>query len=279
MKSDISDYANEVGNFQVLTPEQNAELSHTPEAQNKLVEANLRLAIHWAKKFAAVSRIRVELEDLIQEGNIGLMIAARKFNSRKGMFSTYASYWIKQRIMRFIEEHTDLVQGPGWSIRRLVHRWKENAERLRHELRREPTPKEIQARLKLGKSRLRLVRIALRMKSVLDMSQMEDDAEEKASAGIEQYADPKTADSPGHLLNGELSKDELQKMFDNAAVVLSTQESDIFDRRFLREQTFEDIGRDLGFTRQRADQIAKNAVRKLALYKKWQTAEAGPLAH
>ena len=114
----MTEYFNDIGNISLLTQEEEIELAKKIEiggiqgklAFDKLVSANLRLVVSIAKNYAKKG---ISLEDLIQEGNIGLMHAAQKFEWDKGFkFSTYASWWIRQAITRFLDDKKDAIRIP-----------------------------------------------------------------------------------------------------------------------------------------------------------------------
>lgn len=279
MKNDIEDYCKEVGGFKVLTAEQNAVLAKrgTKQAREELVNANLRLVIMWARRFANVTGL--ELEDLIQEGNIGLMIAAKRFNPKKAQFSTLASWWIKAKIRRYVAEKTELVKGPGWLLRRLVRRWKQTAEALKQETNREPTNAEIQEKLKLKKHHLAQVKIALSLKNFVRLDDY--DNEENAGGRPNELPDTRMENMPGHLytFGGRKGKDgtpgevieatmgEIRQTLNSVSMILRNddngKEMQVWERRYLKHQTLEQIGQALGMTRERVRQIETEVLRKM----------------
>src|SRR3989344_1705071 len=149
----------------VLKAEQQRELSKRilktgdPEAVDTLVKHNIRLAVNMAKKF--LGQTDLELEDLIQEGILGLMRAAKDFDCRKARFSTYATYWIKQTIKRAIHDSGGTVRVPvhaqeqWWKIRKIIHEFQD-------EFGREPNEKEIAESLDLGIKKTRAALLVMR---------------------------------------------------------------------------------------------------------------------
>ena len=271
--NDIEDYCKEVGSFKVLSKEKATVLGRrkTPKAREALVNANLRLAVMWARRFSKVTGL--ELEDLIQEGNIGLMIAAKRFDPKKGMFSTTATWWIRSKIRRYIAEKSDSIKGPGWLLRSIVRNWKQTAETLRQETGRAPTNAEIQDRLKLSKHHLAQVKIALSLKNLIRLDEQDENGETP-----NEQPDHRKEHLPGHLytfggrtrLNGEKEElieatmGEIRQTLNSAPLILKhDKEIEVWERRYLRHQSQVEIGTALGVTRQRVEQIERQVLRKM----------------
>jgi len=149
-------YLREISRIPLLTASRESHLAERAEqgdkdARNHLIEANLRLVVSIAKKYVGQG---LSLEDLIGEGNIGLIRAVTKFDYRKGFrFSTYATWWIKQAITRAILEGTRVVRLPVY-IMEEVMRVKRMTRQLYQELGREPTPEIIGQRLGMTAERV-----------------------------------------------------------------------------------------------------------------------------
>jgi len=152
----IRQYLAEVGRYTLLTAKQELELAQRTvagdlEAQQKLVEANLRLVVSFAKRYTTHG---IALLDLIQEGNLGLIRAAQKFDPRRGFrFSTYATWWIRQAMSRAVAEHTRTIHVPIHVVE-LIYKMKRVTRQLYQDLGRDPEPEEIAHAINLSKERV-----------------------------------------------------------------------------------------------------------------------------
>ena len=165
-KTPMRIYLNQIEKIPLLTPEEEIQLgkkvvSGTPEAhpaRERMIRSNLRLVISIAKRY---SNIGLPFSDLVEEGNIGLMRAVDKFNYRKGYrFSTYASWWIKQAIMRALSNQGKTIRVPVYMFD-ILSKWRKVRESLVQKLSRIPTAKEIADIMKLPVEKIQeLERIA-----------------------------------------------------------------------------------------------------------------------
>src|SRR5579864_7741972 len=152
----IRQYLAEIGRFPLLTSEQELSLAcrvveGDMEAQQRLVEANLRLVVSIAKRYNTHG---ISLLDLVQEGNLGLIRAAQKFDPARGFrFSTYATWWIRQAISRAVAEHTRAIHVPVHVVE-LIYKLKRISRRLYQELGHDPTPEELALAANLPKERV-----------------------------------------------------------------------------------------------------------------------------
>src|SRR6266480_7336170 len=125
---------------QTLGGGQSKEIEEAQEAKRQLIEANLRLVLYVARKYRGLG---VDIMDLVQEGNLGLMHAVEKFDHTKGyMFSTYAVWWIRQYIMRAIANQAHAIRLPQYKLEALK-RLRHTQRRLEQSLKNEPTPDEL----------------------------------------------------------------------------------------------------------------------------------------
>jgi RNA polymerase primary sigma factor len=224
-------------------------------AKDELVLANQRLVVHIASKY---SNRGMPFLELVQEGNLGLMRAVEKFDYRRGYkFSTYGTWWIRHAISRAIANQTRTIRLPVHirdSIRKLV---KESQQHVL-EVGREPTADELAVRLKIPVDRVVEIMEASRKTLRWELPVGEDGETELGSLiADEQIPSPFE----------EVSNKGQWEQILNAMKGLSVREQDVLTRRFGLDgrpaQTLEEVGKDLGITRERVRQIQARAVRKL----------------
>jgi RNA polymerase primary sigma factor len=254
-------FLNEAGRFPLLTAAQEVELAKAIEGGDKrakdlLVNSNLRLVVSIAKKYQGHG---LTLLDLIQEGIIGLIRAAEKFDWRKGFkFSTYATWWIRQAVQRGVANKARTIRIPVHIVER--EQKIARAERdLVATLERPPTIEEIAKRTKLPIKQVREVRAAARAVASLDKPVGENDS---ASFG-DLFAS--TDRTPEEQVEVELTERALHA----AVAELSEREQQILNLRYgllgvEDPKSLEEIGRILGITRERVRQIEGEALRRLA---------------
>jgi len=256
-------YLQQIGRVPLLTTDEEIEVakiiqeSNSREAKEKLVNANLRLVVSIAKKYIGRG---LSFLDLIQEGNMGLMRAAEKFDYSKGYkFSTYATWWIQQAITRGIADKSRTIRLPVHMIETLG-RIKKVTRDLESELNRKPTKEELAERLEIPLSKLRAV-----MKSAQATISLETPLNKKEdTTRIGDFLIDSASISPDTKVTQENLFVEIRKVLDQ----LSQKERDVLIMRFGldddgNKKTLEEIGARYGVSRERIRQIENRAISKL----------------
>jgi RNA polymerase primary sigma factor len=253
-------YLREISRIPLLSAQRELELArrveaNDREARNQLIEANLRLVVSIAKRYVGQG---LALEDLVGEGNIGLIRAVSKFDPGKGFrFSTYATWWIKQAITRSILEGTRAVRLPVY-IMEEVMRVKRVTRQLYQELGRDPTTAQIGARLGIPAERVSELLVWAEKVFSLDAPLSE---EEENSLG-DIIEDP-NAQGPSETTDRALLREEVRRVLNN----LTLRERQVIELRFGlvddHDHTLEEVGKRLKVTRERVRQIEERAIRKL----------------
>lgn len=257
----IQMYLREIGKIPLLTAEEEIALAkrkerNDQEAITRLIEANLRLVVSIAKKF--VGR-QLSLLDLIQEGNVGLFRAVKKFEYRKGYkFSTYATWWIRQAITRALADQSRTIRIPVHMVE-TINRFKQVERRLIQDLGREPLAEEMAAELDLPIDKVRHIKKISQETVSLEASVGDDDEDSKLEDFIE---DVKTI-SPDKQAARQLLKDYVRESMKD----LTPREQKILEMRFgLTDgisHTLEEVGREFDVTRERIRQIEAKALEKI----------------
>jgi RNA polymerase primary sigma factor len=228
------------------------------EARQALISGNLRLVVYVAKRFMGRG---LSLSDLIEEGNLGLIRAAEKFEPARGFrFSTYATWWIRQAVQRGLANHASTVRLPV-HVAEAVGRLSRVRERLTHQLGREALEAELAAALKVTPMRLREWQRASRQSLSLDAS-LDGEADGKHFVDLLQDL---VTESPEEQTFQELRRAQLQRLLKH----LRDKERAVISARFGLDGhealTLEQTGAALGLTRERIRQIEQVALRRLKL--------------
>lgn len=256
----IKIYMREMGQFSMLSANEEVKLAHRiaegdQSAKNELVEANLRLVVSLARHYQGCG---LSYQDLIQEGNIGLIKAAEKFDVSKGFrFSTYASWWIKQALSRAIADQSRTIRIPVHMTEN-INKFKKIERELLNQLNREPKIKEIADAMGISEKQAKEIQSYIVEPTSLDI-QVGDDDDTTIGSFIEDthFVNPESAyikESNGDVVNAVLD-------------TLSDREANILRLRFgiggKKAMTLEEVGKEYGLTRERIRQIEAKALRKL----------------
>lgn len=256
----VKAYLKSIGNHPRLSFDQEKELSARAlqgdqAAINQLVECNLLLVVSVAKKYYGCG---LPLLDLIQEGNLGLMKAAEKYDGTKGFrFSTYATYWIRQAISRALGEQSRTIRIPANMVELLSKVKKATAE-LTQKNQKTPTDKEIAEHLGVELDKVQIVMDMSQATASLDIP-VDDDGE--TSMG-DLIADANTENPYNNLV-----KEANRQIIDSVFQTLSGREAEILRMRFgidrIKPMTLEEVGKEYGVSKERIRQIENKAIRKL----------------
>ncbi len=260
-------YLKQIDETPLLTAEEEKELARLLhgedpaaawEARDRMVRANLRLVVNIAKNFTGRG---LPISDLIEEGNIGLLRAVEGFNPEQGSrFSTYASWWIKQAIKRALIGAGNPVHIPAYMVDE-INRWRTKSAELEDKLGRTPSNEEIAQALKIPERRALFIQKAINAISMVtgispdsEEIQLENMIIDERSTGLyEKLFDPNESQVIKELLD---QLDQREKTIIKLRYGLDGQ----------KPMKFEDIGKQVGLTRERVRQIHSGAIKKLETY-------------
>lgn len=261
LQSPLETYLREINETSLLSAEDEQELAERiamgdAEARDRMVRANLRLVVNIARGYSGKG---LGLQDLIEEGNLGLLRAVEGFDPTVGTrFSTYASYWIKQSIKRALINSAKTIRIPAYMVE-LLSKWRRANSRLTEELGRSPTPEEIARVLGLPKKKLPIIKKAIR---IYNSTPQTDQAEAGWTLG-DMVMDERAKTPEDELLESDVLKhvlEMLERMDAREATVLRMR----FGLGDREPHTLKEIGEELGLTRERVRQIETEALSKLA---------------
>ena len=266
--SDVADilnyYMSEIGRIPLLTHEEEKELTRKmcegdEAAKTKVMESNLRLVVFVAKRYTDSG---IGFLDLIQEGNIGLLKAAEKYDYTKGYkFSTYAVWWIRQTILIAIAEQSHMIRIPkGKQIQ--IGKINKARKFLRQEFGQEPTYEEIAEHLNIDPKKVKeLIGIQHSIVSLEDTIGNDDDEDDEPKQ--KDLIEDQSAADPFKLVERQLLRQDIEE----ALAFLSPRERKIIQLRFGlcdgRERTLSEVGKEFNLTRERIRQLEFNALEKL----------------
>jgi RNA polymerase primary sigma factor len=261
VQTPLETYLREINETALLTAAQERELATRigdgdTRARDQMVRANLRLVVNIARGYTGKG---LGLQDLIEEGNLGLLRAVEGFDPSMGTrFSTYASYWIKQSIKRALINSAKTIRIPAYMVE-LLSKWRRANARLSEELGRTPTVEEIARVLGLPKKKLPIIKKAI---NIYSSTPQTDQSEAGWSLG-EMVMDERTKTPEDELLEHDVLHHVLS-MMDH----MDPREAIVLRMRFglddLEPHTLKEIGERLGLTRERVRQIETEALNKLS---------------
>jgi len=258
-------YLREIGKIPLLNAEQELALAQRVVAgdkiaKDKMAEANMRLVVSIAKRYVGRG---LDLLDLIQEGNTGLLRAVEKFDPDKGFkFSTYATWWIRQAITRAIADQARTIRIPVHMVE-TINKLLRTQRRLTQELNREPTNEEIAQAMEIDVEKVEHIMKIKQDISSLDAS-VRDDEEDSVLA---DFIEDEDTISPEESATNQLLKEHVKEMLGS----LTEREQKILKLRFGLEDgkshTLEEVGQEFSVTRERIRQIEAKALAKLRKHK------------
>ncbi|MCS6850056.1 MAG: RNA polymerase sigma factor RpoD/SigA [Gemmataceae bacterium] len=261
VQSPLETYLRDINETPLLSAEEEKELAYRISqgdvaARDQMVRANLRLVVNIARSYTGKG---LSLQDLIEEGNLGLLRAVEGFDpSMNTRFSTYASYWIKQSIKRALVNTAKTIRIPAYMVE-LLAKWRRATSKLTDELGRAPTHEEIARALGVPKKKLAIIKKAIRVYNAAPQSEQND-----SGWSIEEMLMDGRAKTPDTEL---VETDDLKHVLELIAK-MDPREATVLRMRFGLDdeepKTLKEIGERLGLTRERVRQIESEALSKLS---------------
>ncbi len=261
VQSPLETYLREINETALLTADQEKDLARqigegSTAARDQMVRANLRLVVNIARGYTGKG---LALQDLIEEGNLGLLRAVEGFDpTMNTRFSTYASYWIKQSIKRALVNTAKTIRIPAYMVE-LLAKWRRATNKLSDELGRPPTHEEVAKLLGLPKKKLNIIKKAIRVYNAAPQS----DQTEAGWSIDEMLMDSRAKTPDTEMVETDDLKHVLillEKMDKREATVLRMR----FGLNDEEPKTLKEIGECLGLTRERVRQIESEALAKLS---------------
>ena len=253
-------YLKEIGKIPLLAPEEELDVASRmaegdEKARQKMTEANLRLVVSIAKRYVGRG---MQLLDLIQEGNLGLLKAVDKFDHTKGYkFSTYATWWIRQAITRAIADQARTIRIPVHMVE-TINRVIRTAHSMVQRLGREPSAAEIAAEMKLETSKVEEI-----LKIAQEPVSLNTPIGEEEDSHLGDFIQDEDASQPAEVTSYTLLREQLEEVLKS----LTPREEQVLRMRFGladgKAHTLEEVGKEFDVTRERIRQIESKALRKL----------------
>ncbi|MBA2227748.1 MAG: RNA polymerase sigma factor RpoD/SigA [Thermogemmata sp.] len=260
VQSPLETYLREINSTALLSAEEEKELARRIsqgdiEARDQMVRANLRLVVNIARSYVGKG---LSLQDLIEEGNLGLLRAVEGFDPNMNTrFSTYASYWIKQSIKRALVNTAKTIRIPAYMME-LLAKWRRATNHLQDELGRPPTHEEVARFMGLPRKKLNIIKKAIRVYNALPQPDPQDDG-----WSIEEILTDSRSKTPDTEM---VETDDLQTVME-LLDKMDPREAAVLRMRFGLDdeepKTLKEIGERLGLTRERVRQIENEALAKL----------------
>lgn len=256
-------YLNQIEHIPLLTAHEELDLSERIQkkkrgwqlARKKMIQSNLRLVINLAKRYA---NIGLPFSDIVEEGNIGLMRAVDKFNYAKGYrFSTYATWWIKQSIMRALSNQSKMIRIPVHMYESIT-KWRKTREAFIQRKGKIPTQKEIASMMKVPIDKIREIEGVLSNPGSLNIPLSLDSSNE-----LIDLIEDKAADKPYQASHDDSRFERIKELFE----VINDREKKVLIYRFglggVDRRTLEEIAQEFSITRERVRQIEEAALKKI----------------
>ena len=253
-------YLREIGKVPLLTVEEELDLAKRvvegdQDAARAMTEANLRLVVSIAKRYVGRG---MQLLDLIQEGNLGLLKAVEKYDYTKGFkFSTYATWWVRQAITRALADQARTIRIPVHMVE-TMNKLTQTSRRLQQELGREPSTEELAKVLHMTPERVNEIR-----QMCMEPVSLESPVGEEDDSHLGDFIEDDAGSQPAEAVSQAMLRQQLMEILDT----LSEREAKVLRLRYGlddgRPRTLEEVGKEFNVTRERVRQIEAKALRKI----------------